>query len=128
MCSNKIVRMADLPIHMVVRIFSELNRGKLIIISGYDQETIVTDTNPKYLTYPDGWYFESGVFTNKYNTSTGRYSEAKTVNNSGKAWTGVAGCLPDKGKQPNKKDSIFSSLFGGSFSFVCFQLKIIHFF
>lgn len=61
MCSNKIVRMADLPIHMVVRIFSELNRGKLIIISGYDQETIVTDTNPKYLTYPDGWYFESGV-------------------------------------------------------------------
>lgn len=96
MCSNKIVRMADLPINMVVRIFSELNRGKLIIISGYEQETIVTDTNPKYLTYPDGWYFESGVFTNKYNTSTGRYSEAKTVNNSGKTWTGAAGCLPTK--------------------------------
>ena len=103
MCSNKIVRMADLPIHMVVRIFSELNRGKLIIISGYDQETIVTDTNPKYLTYPDGWYFESGVFTNKYNTSTGRYSEAKTVNNSGKAWTGVQVVCPIKANNQIKK-------------------------
>lgn len=88
--------MADLPINIVVRIFSELNRGKLIIVSGYEQETIITDTNPQDLTYPEGWYFQNGVFTNKYNTSTGRYSEAKIVNNAGKTWTCVAGCLPTK--------------------------------
>lgn len=95
MCSNKIVRMADLPINMVVRIFSELNRGKIMIVSGNEQETVITDTDPKYLTYPEGWYFASGVFTNRYNTNNTCYSEAKILNNSGKAWMGAAGCLPD---------------------------------
>lgn len=95
MCRNKIVRTADLPIEIIVRVFESLNRGKITLVSSDEQITIVTDTDPKYLTFPEGWYFASGIFTNRYNTSNNRYSAAKIVNLSGKTWTGVAGCLPD---------------------------------
>lgn len=95
MCRNKIVRAADLPIEIIVRVFEALNRGKITLVSSDEQITIVTDTDPKYLTFPEGWYFVSGVFTNRYNTSNKMYSEAKTVNLSGKPWSGAAGCLPD---------------------------------
>ncbi len=95
MCRNKIVRTADLPIEIIVRVFESLNRGKITLVSSDEQITIVTDTDPKYLTFPEGWYFASGMFTNRYNTSNNRYSAAKIVNLSGKTWTGVAGCLPD---------------------------------
>lgn len=95
MCRNKIVRTADLPIEIIVRVFEFLNRGKITLVSSDEQITIVTDTDPKYLTFPEGWYFASGMFTNRYNTSNNRYSAAKIVNLSGKTWTGVAGCLPD---------------------------------
>ena len=95
MCRNKIVRTADLSIEIATRIFEALNRGKITLVSSSEQITIVTDTDPKYLTFPEGWYFASGMFTNRYNTSNNSYSEAKTVNLSGETWTGAAGCLPD---------------------------------
>ena len=95
MNSSKIVRTADLPLSIVVRVLESLNRGKITLVSSDEQITIVTDTDPKYLTFPEGWYFASGMFTNRYNTSNNRYSAAKIVNLSGKTWTGVAGCLPD---------------------------------
>ena len=95
MNSSKIVRTADLPLSIVVRVLESLNRGKIILVTYGDDITIVTDTDPKYLTFPEGWYFASGMFTNRYNTSNNSYSEAKTVNLSGETWTGAAGCLPD---------------------------------
>ena len=59
MCRNKIVRTADLSIEIATRIFEALNRGKITLVSSGEQITIVTDTDPKYLTFPEGWYFAS---------------------------------------------------------------------
>ena len=95
MCSNKIVRMADMPINLVARIFSELNRGKLIIVTDYEHVKIIVKTNPKGLNFPEGWYITKGVFTNKSNTSNLKSYEAKVLDSNGKTWTGTAGCLPD---------------------------------
>ena len=90
MNSSKIVRTADLPLSIVVRVLESLNRGKIILVTYGDDITIVTDTNPRQFNFPEGLYFSNGVFTNKFH-----YSEAKIVNSRGSAWMGAAGCLPD---------------------------------
>ena len=94
MNSSKIVRTADLPLSIVVRVLESLNRGKIILVTYGDDITIVTDTNPLHFNFPEGWYFSNGVFTNKFH-ATRHYSEAKIVNSRGSAWMGAAGCLPD---------------------------------
>jgi predicted methyltransferase len=95
MNSSKIVRTADLPISIVVRVLESLNRGKIILVTYGDDITIVTDTNPRQFNFPEGWYFSNGVFTNKFHASR-HYSEAKIVNSRGSTWMGTAGCLPTK--------------------------------
>ena len=93
MNSSKIVRTADLPLSIVVRVLESLNRGKIILVTYGDDITIVTDTNPRQFNFPEGWYFSNGVFTNKFH-ATRHYSEAKIVNSRGSTWMGTAGCLP----------------------------------
>lgn len=95
MNSSKIVRTADLPLSIVVRVLESLNRGKIILVTYGDDITIVTDTNPRQFNFPEGWYFSNGVFTNKFH-ATRHYSEAKIVNSRGSTWMGTDGCLPTK--------------------------------
>lgn len=57
MNSSKIVRTADLPLSIVVRVLESLNRGKIILVTYGDDITIVTDTNPRQFNFPEGWYF-----------------------------------------------------------------------
>ena len=95
MNSSKIVRTADLPLSIVVRVLESLNRGKIILVTYGDDITIVTDTNPRQFIFPEGWYCSNGVFTNKFH-ATRHYSEAKIVNSRGSTWMGTAGCLPTK--------------------------------
>ena len=73
MNSSKIVRTADLPLSIVVRVLESLNRGKIILVTYGDDIT---------------------MYTNKFH-ATRHYSEAKIVNSRGSAWMGAAGCLPD---------------------------------
>ena len=61
MNSSKIVRTADLPLSIVVRVLESLNRGKIILVTYGDDITIVTDTNPRQFNFPEGWYFSNGV-------------------------------------------------------------------
>lgn len=107
MNSSKIVRTADLPLSIVVRVLESLNRGKIILVTYGDDITIVTDTNPRQFNFPEGWYFSNGVFTNKFH-ATRHYSEAKIVNSRGSTWMGTAGCLPIKANNQIKKILSFS--------------------
>ena len=52
MNSSKIVRTADLPLSIVVRVLESLNRGKIILVTYGDDITIVTDTNPRQFNFP----------------------------------------------------------------------------
>ena len=63
MNSSKIVRTADLPLSIVVRVLESLNRGKIILVTYGDDITIVTDTNPRQFNFPEGWYFSNGAYS-----------------------------------------------------------------
>ena len=50
------------------------------------QALIVTDTEPKDLVYPEGWYYAKGSFRNKHMSSTGIYSEVLMMKSDGSFW------------------------------------------
>ena len=52
--------------------------------------TIVTDIEPKNLVYPEGWYYSSGYFSNKYCSTTGVYSEVYMEKFNGTPWEKLA--------------------------------------
>lgn len=77
--------------------FAMLNPGKVMVTKTddfYPVITIVTDTEPKELVYPEGWYYANGNFTNKHNSTTGIYDTILMVNSKGDIWE-VPYCTAD---------------------------------
>lgn len=87
----KMLKMSDLPIGVALKVFEMLNEGKVTILEPNDstivQYFVYTDTEPKELVYPEGWYYSSkGYFTNKHHSTTGQYSIAYMRTTEGDFW------------------------------------------
>lgn len=85
----KTVKMCDLMGETAARVFVMLNPGKVRIHKHTYTDgnvSIVTDVEPKDLTYPEGWYYAKGYFTNKHNSTTGMYSAIVMFNENYDIW------------------------------------------
>ena len=86
--ASKFVKMCDMPIEVATRVLEMLNPGK--VRGGCSplgmERIILTDVEPKDLTYPEGWYYAKGSFRNKHMSTNGKYQETPMLKNSGKAW------------------------------------------
>lgn len=87
----QIVKSCDYPDYIAVTVFEMLNDG---IVEGemniHGEYVIVTDTEPKNLNYPEGWYYAKGRFRNKHKSTTGLYYEVEMFTKKGKMWRDIA--------------------------------------
>ena len=93
MTDVKTVKMCDMPIEISLKVFEMLNPSEVKILkndSWFDRFTIITDTEPKDLVYPEGWYYAKGHFRNKHMSTTGFYQEVRMGTSDGKYWAGIA--------------------------------------
>ena len=83
----KVVKMCDMSGDISAKVFEQLNYGKVrAVTSDIKVVKIVTDTEPKDLTYPEGWYYANGSFRNKHMSTTGAYSEIRMEKSTGERW------------------------------------------
>jgi len=83
----KVVKSCDYPVEIAMKVLEMLNpRVKITWASGSYLRTIVTDVEPKDLTYPEGWYYAKGCFRNKHTSTTGIYSEIPMEKSDGSSW------------------------------------------
>ena len=83
----KVVKMCDMPLYIAVKVFEALNSGKVRVEGAHILDmTIVTDTEPMKLVYPEGWYYAKGCFSNKHQSTTGRYHEVHMLMPDGTWW------------------------------------------
>lgn len=78
----------DLGVRIAALAFASINKDVSIRNFSYDQDrtVIITDTEPKNLVYPEGWYFANGYFTNKHMSTTGNYEEMMMCKKNGNEW------------------------------------------
>lgn len=82
----KTVKMADMSGEIAARVFAMLNPGVVNVVEGGYGVEIETDTEPKDLIYPEGWYYSKGCFTNKHYSTTGVYSTVVMLNTKRFVW------------------------------------------
>ena len=84
----RVIKMCDMPVAIAVRVFESLNPEKVKVNVNplTDSATITTDTEPKDLVYPEGWYYAKGCFRNKHTSTTGLYSEIEMLTKSNIGW------------------------------------------
>ena len=85
----KVVKMCDMPVQIAVKVFEALNYGK--VKAGMNliypcEISIITNTEPKDLVYPEGWYYAKGAFRNKHTSTTGKYYEVNMWTEDGAHW------------------------------------------
>ena len=89
--ATKTVKMCDMDAGIAQKVFQMLNPNKIVLAEDYCFGVcIYTDTEPKFLIYPEGWYYAKGTFRNKHNSTTGMYYEVKMFKTSGESWEGSA--------------------------------------
>lgn len=88
MAKAKVVKMCDMEVDIALRVFEQLNPGRLTIenVHMYGNKVIVTDEEPDKLIYPEGWYYAKGCFRNKHTSTTGFYSEVTMVKSDKTLW------------------------------------------
>lgn len=86
----KTIKMCDMYPPISVTVFKMLNPGKVDVVQRPYGKVIVTDIEPKNLTYPEGWYYAKGTFRNKHTSSTGIYCEIDMEKSNGKSWSETA--------------------------------------
>ena len=89
--ATKVVKMCDMSVHVSSKVFAMLNPGLVKVekspyFHAAGSIVIVTDTEPKELTYPEGWYYAKGMFRNKHQSTTGFYDEIHMLNSKGELW------------------------------------------
>lgn len=85
----KTVKMCDMTGDVAARVFAMLNPEKVKVKIAYDlgRVTVIeTDTEPKDLIYPEGWYYAKGCFTNKHNSTSGAYASVVMFKTTGDIW------------------------------------------
>lgn len=90
--ATKVIKVCDMDKYTAARLFEMLNPGKVMVkrkLKGVGT-VIITDTEPKDLTYPEGWYYAKGRFTNKHHSTTGLYSEVEMYTSEDKSWEYLA--------------------------------------
>ena len=80
------VSSVNLPKEIAAQLFVLLNEGDVWIEYEGCEMVLVTDINPKELTYPEGWYFAKECFRNKHNTTLGAYYQVFMQNSKGVLW------------------------------------------
>ena len=89
----KTIKMCDMPLEIAVTVFQMLNPDSVKIkpVTRLNcRIAIVTDVEPKALSYPEGWYYAKGVFRNKHMNTTEFYQEARMVTSEGNVWKNIA--------------------------------------
>lgn len=81
-----VIKTCDLSGHAAAKLFVQMNGSSVVLVQHDSYETLVTDVNPKQLSYPDGWYYAKGSFRNKHNSTTGTYSEVTMQKSNGEYW------------------------------------------
>lgn len=88
----KSVKMCDLGKLTAGKVFEMINGGKVRLEKDriWTKCYIVTDVEPKDLTYPEGWYYAKGCFRNKHTSTTGIYEEIPMRKPNGESWGEIA--------------------------------------
>ena len=84
----KTIKMCDLSEDVVANVFVMLNPGK--VKYDKDESIIITDVEPEYLVYPEGWYYAKGTFRNKHTSTNGLYVEIEMIKSNGEFWEDYA--------------------------------------
>ena len=88
---TKVVKSCDFPVEVAIKVFEMLNpRVRAFWSPGIDGRTLITDVEPKDLTYPEGWYYAKGNFRNKHTSTTGVYYEIPMKKSDGTYWEEIA--------------------------------------
>ena len=84
----KTVKMCNMNKEIAATVFMMLNNNKVVLKknNNYFGTLIVTDTEPKDLVYPEGWYYSKGWFLNKPTSPTGIYHKILMVKSNGFNW------------------------------------------
>ncbi len=85
---TKEIKSSEYDIESTLKLFEKINDGVRIeehSILGY---VIFTDIDPTLLLYPEGWYFNSGLFTNRNNYNEDKYQEIIFLTTNGEFWAG----------------------------------------
>jgi len=82
-------KMCDMSCLIAAKVFEMLNYGKVKLENEMNPFMlhIITDTEPKYLIYPEGWYYGKGCFRNKHLSTTGIYEEVPMLKSNGTLWS-----------------------------------------
>ena len=88
----KTVKMCDMSKEIAAQVFQMLNCEKVGLrkLYGNVRGIIVTDTEPRNLVYPEGWYYANGSLRNKHTSSTGVYDEVRMEKSNGTGWGDIA--------------------------------------
>lgn len=76
----------DYDIKVALKEFEMINSEVTIEENSILGYVIFTDVNPTSLTYPEGWYCNSGTFTNKNNNNEDTYQEIVFLTTNGEFW------------------------------------------
>ena len=86
----KTIKMCDMDKNIAVKILQMLNPGKITIKAIGTGFAIVTNCEPRILTYPEGWYYAKGAYTNKHKSSSGLYQAVPMMREDGRSWQDIA--------------------------------------
>ena len=89
----KTIKMCDMSGEVAAKVFQMLNGKKVKLESTpywWCKFNIITDVEPKDLTYPEGWYYAKGSFRNKHMSTTGAYHEIPMWKSDKTPWETIA--------------------------------------
>ena len=84
------IKSCDFNEYIAGEVFRMLNSEKVSWGRKNGFHTLITDTEPKELLYPEGWYYAKGAFRNKHMSTTGMYGEIPMVKSDGTSWRDLA--------------------------------------
>ena len=86
----KTVKMCDIDVNIAARVFEMLNPGQVRSFASSKWPSswcyIQTDTEPRKLIYPEGWYYARGYFTNRRTTTCETHQKIKMMRSDGVSW------------------------------------------
>ena len=91
MNAANVIKTADLPKQLIAKIFKEINGNKVELKTDANGVlVIVTMTEPRKLTYLEGWYYSDGCIRNNNTSTTGSYEEIPLLRPNGCSWKKIA--------------------------------------
>lgn len=82
-------RVIACDVKTAIKEFKENNRSVTIENNSIFGTVIYTDEDPAGLKYPEGWYYDTGLFTDRDNTETNLYTEILMLTKDGDLWVKI---------------------------------------